>query len=438
MEQEWCDRRLLARIHRLTIKRLRAEIQPVSVSDFCRFLVAWQRLGAEHWAEGADGLAAVLEQLDGYELPAAAWEPEVLAARVKDYDPQWLDRLCLTGRIGWGRLTPPPHYKSRPFAPLRTSPIALYLREHLAVWLELAAAELPGEFSTDTQRVLEILQGKGAVFFNELVRECGLLPSVVEQAVGELVAVGWMTADSFDGLRAMLVPSEKRPRFTSAAFAASARARRHKAVTSVEFAGRWSLLRRPLLRNSRLTDKAESRKQKAKINQSLLPSAPAGASETALESFAQVLLRRYGVVFRRLLEREPFAVSWYELGRVYRRLEARGEIRGGHFIGGVSGEQFARPEAIGLLRSVRKAALKGEWVAISGADPLNLVGILTPGARIPGTSANRILLRDGVPIAALEGGEVRRLEAGAGESDLEVERALKIGKLPLALRPYYA
>jgi ATP-dependent Lhr-like helicase len=153
---------------------------------------------------------------------------------------------------------------------------------------------------------------------------------------------------------------------------------------------------------------------------------------------ARVLLRRYGVVFRRLLEREPFTISWYELGRVYRRLEARGEIRGGHFVSGVSGEQFALSDAIGLLRSVRKALPKGELVTISGADPLNLVGILVPGPRIPATTANRVLLRDGVPIAAMEGGQVRGFDALNGESDLVVERALKVGNLPVALRPYYA
>ncbi|PYI79750.1 MAG: ATP-dependent DNA helicase, partial [Verrucomicrobia bacterium] len=228
---EWCDRRLLARIHRLTINRLRAEIQPVSVANFCRFLAAWQRLDEEHRAEGPEGCAAILEQFDGFELPAAAWEPAVLSARVKEYDPHWLDRLCLTGRIGWGRLTPPQNQNSRPFAPLRTSPIALWQRESLPLWLALGAMAVPREFCPDTQRVFETLKATGAVFFAELVRTTGLLPSVVEQALGELVAGGWVTADSFDGLRAMLIPSEKRQRFSATEFTSITGSRRHKPLT---------------------------------------------------------------------------------------------------------------------------------------------------------------------------------------------------------------
>ncbi len=209
-ETEWCDRRLLARIHRLTINRLRAEIQPVSIADFQRFLLAWQRVDAEHRAEGLEGVGAVLDLLDGYELPAAAWEPEVLGLRVKDYSPRWLDQLCFTGRIGWGRLTSPEGPPGRLLTPVRSSPVSLFARENLPHWLALSAGPSAAEFSPDARRTLETLSRGGALFFGEIVRQTGLLPSRVEQALAELAARGWVTADSFEGLRALLVPQEKR------------------------------------------------------------------------------------------------------------------------------------------------------------------------------------------------------------------------------------
>ena len=379
-EIEWCDRRLLARIHRLTINRLRAEIQPVSIAEFQRFLLAWQRADEEHRVEGVDGVRAVLELLDGYELPAAAWEPEVLALRIKDYTPAWLDQLCFTGRIGWGRLTSPQNSNGRSVLPVRSSPVSLFTREHLAHWCALAADSEPAGFSPDTQHTLETLSRAGALFFGELVKQSGLLPSRVERALAELVAQGYVTADSFEGLRALLVPEEKR-----ASFSSTERRRHHKPITSVEFAGRWSLLR------------------------PIRPSEP-GKREEAIEAFARVLLRRYGIVFRRMMERESLHVSWFELSRAYRRLEARGEIRGGYFVNGVSGEQFALPEAVGLLRSMRKMPTTGALIAISAADPLNLAGILTPGLRVAAIKAHRILLRDGVPVAALKAGQLIPME----------------------------
>jgi ATP-dependent Lhr-like helicase len=415
-EQEWCDRRLLARIHRLTIDRLRAEIQPVSVQDFYRFLFAWQRADQEHRVEGAEGLQSVLEQLDGSELPLAAWESGVLAARVTDYDPEWLDRLCVSGRVGWGRLSAPQNPRTRAAAPLRSSPIALYQRENLHDWLLLAERNSAIELSIGSQAVFEALKSGGALFFAELVRRTdeSVLPSQVEDALSQLAALGLVTSDSFDGLRALLVPSNKRP-----TFGRNIGKRRHKTnVASIEFAGRWSLLRTEIVAKSTGNG--------------------AGSSErdAAIEKFARVLLRRYGVVFRRLLERETLAVGWYELGRIYRRWEARGEIRGGYFVGGISGEQFALPEAIGLLRSIRKTLLNGQLVTLSAADPLNLQGILTPGPRIAALTAGRILFRDGLPIAALEAGELRKV-SDAPVSDLEIETALRVGKLRPSLRPYY-
>jgi len=322
---------------------------------------------------------------------------------VNAYTPAWLDQLCFTGRIGWGRLTLPPSTTS---SPVRSSPMAIFSRENLPHWLALSASLETGDFSPDTKHTLEILTRGGALFFGEIVRQTGLLPSRVEQALAELTARGCVTADSFEGLRALLVPAEKR-----APFSPTERRRHHKAVTSVEFAGRWSLLRSA-------TANADKR-------------------DDAIEAFARVLLRRYGIVFRRMLERESLKISWFELGRFYRRLEARGEIRGGYFVSGVSGEQFALPEAIGLLRSIRKADAKGELIAISGADPLNLAGILSPGLRIAAITAHRILLRDGLPIAALKAGEVIAFENESEKPEHLVERALRVGKMLPALRPYY-
>jgi len=416
VDQEWCDRRLLARIHRLTIDRLRAEIQPVSSQDFYRFLFAWQRVTAEHRPEGPEGLQSILEQLDGCELPLAAWESAVLSARVADYDPEWLDRLCFSGRVGWGRLSSTQNPKARASGPLRTSPIALYQRENLPAWLLLAPSKPDVELSTATQTVHESLTRGGALFFPELVRQTGLLPSQVEESLAELAALGFVTADSFDGLRALLVPSNKRPTLGRN----EGRRRRRTNLASIEFAGRWSLLRAQITAIS----------------------APAGngahpaAGDAAAEKFARTLLFRYGVVFRRLLERESLAPSWYELGRIYRRWEARGEIRGGYFVGGVGGEQFALPEAIGLLRSIRKTPATGQLITLSAADPLNLQGILTPGPRISALTANRLLFQDGLPVAALEAGEVRIL-ADERVPGAQIETALRVGKLRASLRPYY-
>lgn len=436
-EQEWCDRRLLARIHKLTINRLRAEIQPVSVSEFFRFLTAWQRVDEEHRTEGPEGLEAVLSLLDGYELPVAAWEPYVLGKRVNKYDPQWLDRYCFSGRIGWGRFTIPQNHKARGFSlgPLRSSPMALFSRENLHHWLTLSSQDYPTELSANTLQVWDMLNQDGALFFTELVNKTGLLPTHVEQVLGELAALGLVTSDSFDGLRALLMPSDKRPTIGEAS-----RKRSHTQLGSIEFAGRWSALRVPV----EITEKNGGNTHAGMGNgKTINPIDKYNSSERlkkdgSIENYARILLHRYGIVFRRLLERESMPVSWYELGRAYRLLEARGEIRGGYFIAGVSGEQFALPEAIGLLRSMRKSMPKGELITLSAADPLNLVGILTPGPRITAITKNRILMLDGLPIAALESGEIVKLDSGAGISNQVINDSLKIGNISASLRPYYA
>jgi len=376
-ELEWCDRRLLARIHRYTLNRLRAEIEPVSAAELMRFLTHWQHVAAEDQLRGVDGLAAAIEQLEGFELAAAAWERDVLPARVADYGAEQLDRLCASGRVAWGRLTPGAR------APLRTSPVALLLREHLGQWRVMHDAAL--ELSSEARAVRESLEKRGASFFHELVAATGLLPAFLERALAELAGAGLATADSFAGLRALLAPPEKR------------RGR-------VEEAGRWSLFGAPL-------------------------------NDSSIEHTAKTLLKRYGVVFRALLQRESRLPPWRELVRVYRRLEARGEIRGGRFVAGFGGEQFAAPDAVGRLRAVRKLEKPGELVALSGADPLNLAGILTPEARVPATYRNRILLSDGLPIAALEGGETRRL-ADSAVADSSLKSLLERRSLRHPLKPY--
>jgi ATP-dependent helicase Lhr and Lhr-like helicase len=415
-DQEWCDRRLLARIHRLTINRLRAEIQPVSMAEFQRFLFAWQKAGPEYAMEGPEGVAAVLNLLDGFEIPAGAWEPEILALRVASYEPKWLDQLCYTGRVGWGRFSPPQTQTGRPCAPIRSSPISIFARQNLVHWLALAGNSSGAGFAPDTEAVLQKLLNAGALFFGELARETRLLPSRVEQALAELTAQGWATSDSFEGLRALLTPPEKR-----VPMADLHRKRHHRAVTSVAYAGRWALLRKPGL------DPTREPKSDTSV-----------ARDEAIEVFARALLARYGAVFRRLLDRETLQVSWYEVARVLRRLEAIGEIRGGYFVAGVSGEQFALPEAIGLMRSLRKDELRNELVTISAADPLNLTGILAPGPRVSAIQPNRVLFLNGVAMASLEAGRVEHLHPEARQMNGVMERALRVGSLPACLRPYYA
>ena len=378
-EIEWCDRRLLARIHRYTISRLRAEIEPVSSADFTRFLLHWQHVSTEEQVSGVEGLAAVIEQLEGYELAAGAWEHDILPARVRDYTSSYIDMLCLSGRVAWGRMTP---MDGSGKAPLKSSPIALVLREHAALWR--AAAPLDAALLTSSGRaVYEALRVRGALFFHEIVAATGLLRTHVERALGELAGVGLVTADSFSGLRALLTPSEKRRSLSGG------RPSSRRSAYGVDTAGRWALL----------------------------ATGDAAEGEARTEAIARTLLRRYGIVFRALLVRESRLPTWRELVMVYRRLEARGEIRGGRFVGGFGGEQYALPEAVGRLRAVRKLEKSGELNVVSGADPLNLAGVLTPDARVTAIAQNRILYRDGVAIAAWEGGDVRRLAASEIEDD---------------------
>ena len=422
-EREWCDRRLLARIHRYTLNRLRAEIEPVSPADFMRFLFAWQRVDPEHRVSGVEGLAAIVTQLDGYELSAGAWEADVLASRCDDYDPLMLDTLCLTGRVTWGRLSPPMRPGSGPFTtgPIRSTPVALFLRDNAATWLDLAPMGSDPPLTTNAELVLDVLMRRGASFFAELMSNTRLLATQVEQALGELVALGLVTADSFAGLRALLIPSDKRKPLRT-----TRRTRRRPTTPfGVESAGRWSVLRgvAALEEGGQKTEGDGNWTERD------------GESDAA-EVQAWALLRRYGVVFRKLLMRETNLAPWRELTWVYRRLEARGDIRGGRFVSGMSGEQFALPEAVGQLRKIRRSEPTGLLLGISASDPLNLSGIITTGDRVASLATNRLVYRDGVPLAAREGKDLRQLTDYDADLSRDVERAAVRRVIPPALRRY--
>jgi ATP-dependent Lhr-like helicase len=387
--REWCDRRLLARIHRYTLSRLRAEIQPVTASDLVRFLFRWQRVERDARVSGLEGLASVLEVLDGYQAAAGAWEAAILPARCKDYQPELLDMLCLTGRLAWdgwtagprarravGRCAPrPSRYSSAPPRSVGYSSLGV-------------ARSRP----TATHRVCSTLWSAEAPRSSTSWWPRPRLPAAhVERALGELAGAGRVTADSFAGLRALVAARPDGPSLSVT------RLRRASVRGSVETAGRWSLLEAP---------------------------AEGVRDDETTEGYARTLLRRYGVVFRRLSAYDGDLVPWRDLVRVYRRLEARGEIRGGRFVAGFSGEQFALPEAVGELRAVRKEAPSGELITISAADPLNLTGVLTPDERVPAITSNRIVFRDGVAVAAYVARQLKLLPGARELSEVQVRAAL--------------
>jgi ATP-dependent Lhr-like helicase len=393
-DEQWCDRRLLARIHHTTIRRLRSEIEPVAVRDFLRFLFAWQHVAEDTRLEGRHALSTALTALEGFEAPAAAWETEILPARLAGYEPAWLDAQCMAGRATWVRLTRPVGGKGR--SPVRSIPIALLDRRQLPLWTSLCPQTSTTSPSPRAQSVLDCLVAQGALFFDELVDGSHLLRPQLEEALGELVALGLVTSDSFAGLRGLLVPSNQRKPITGA------RRRGRILNFDIESGGRWALIRR-----ARRLDED----QQARV--------------AAIEFVARALLQRYGVVFWRLLAREAdWLPPWRDLLRVYRRLEARGEIRGGRFVAGFSGEQYALPEAIGLLREMRRRPPSEQWISLSGADPLNLIGVLTPGPRLAALTDNRLVYQDGLPVATLSAGKVQFLATLDAKNQWEAEKRL--------------
>jgi ATP-dependent Lhr-like helicase len=408
--EEWCERGLLSRIHRLTIGRLRREIEPASAAEFIRFLLRWHHLHPGGQLHGRGGLLQVIGQLQGLELPAPAWEAQIFPARLSRYDPAVLEGLCLAGEVSWGRLSlrlpdavpettsalaKRGRQQGRPVAPTRAAPLAFVLREHLS-WL-LHPADLPiddaiATLSGPTAEVAVALKQHGASFLSDLVRSTGLLPLQVEEALWELVACGFVTGDGIAGLRTLLTPELKR-RPTRRLAGSWGRLRPTPRSMPV---GRWALLRP-------------------------LPSPPASPSEAGSrdETLARQLLRRYGMVFRELLARETLIPPWRSLLSIYRRLEARGEIRGGRFVSGFIGEQFALPEAVDGLRAVRRQPKEAETITVAAADPLNLVGILTPGPRISPFTRQVIVYRAGVPVETGALGAVKSRLRGQEWSAIE-------------------
>jgi ATP-dependent Lhr-like helicase len=360
---EWCERRLLARIHRLTVATLRRQIEPVTAAQFMRWLLRWHHVAPGTRLQGERATLEVLRQLQGFEIPANAWEKHILSSRIADYDSKWLDQLCLTGAVGWGRLSPHPATLDdsangkRRVIPTSVAPVAFFARED-ADWMmsrrpDPAPAESRG-LSEAARAVADCLRQHGASFFADLVRATGKLKAEVETGLWELVAAGIVTADGFDNLRSLIDPKRRsgvgsgRPRHTP---------------------GRWALL---------YSEHVAERTR-------------------AVEATCWMLLRRYGIVFRDLLARETNLPKWRELQMAYRRLEDRGEIRGGRFVDGFLGEQFALPVAVESVRASRKFPLSGQTITLSAADPLNLVGIIVPGERIAAISGHSVTFQDGIP-----------------------------------------
>ncbi|MFT4564354.1 MAG: ATP-dependent Lhr-like helicase, partial [Gammaproteobacteria bacterium] len=396
--KEWCDRRVLARIHRYTLRRLRAEIEAVPASVYLRFLFEWQRVAAQTQVEGPQATAAIIEQLAGFEVAAAAWETEVLPARIRDFRPDYLDQLHSSGRTVWLRLNPKRYTTGTSVGPLKSTPIALIPRVDLKNWL--AMVDSPEEdhenyFSGVAKMILTVLKERGAAFFDDIVDRCGVLKSQCELALGELAAAGLITADSFSGLRILLVPASKRRPLNGSR-------RRGTPIASVDTVGRWDLIPRTQGNNLARFD----------------------SDGPTMERIVNTLLNRYGIVFKRVLERETALAPWRYLLWALRRMEARGEVRGGRFVAGFSGEQFALPAAVDALRRINKCPSNGEIVVVSATDPLNLAGVITPGLRIPATTKNQIAYLDGEPVAVRIGEDLRMLKECPSGVELRVRTSL--------------
>jgi ATP-dependent Lhr-like helicase len=368
--EEFCARRLLARIHIYTQQRLRREIEPVTAQDFMRFVLRWQHVAPGTKREGRLGVLAVIEQLQGFELAAGAWEDAVLAARVQSYRSEWLEDLCLSGDVTWGRLSlrngeADEAPRRSGMTPSRATPITLAIRDDLPWLLQAARGDRrpPEPGPGRTQDVVEALREHGALFQSDLTTVARRLPTEVEEALWDAVARGLVTADGFQAVRSLLF------RRKAARAAVRRRLRRGSTPGAGRSAGRWSLLPGVIATED---------------------------SDELAEAVAEQLLARWGVVFRDLVVRETSTVPWRDVLWALRRMEARGTIRGGRFVNGFTGEQYAVPEAIEVLRSVRKSERTGETIRLSAADPLNLVGIVLPGPRVPALPSNSIAYVDGV------------------------------------------
>jgi ATP-dependent Lhr-like helicase len=377
---EWCDRRLLARIHRLTLGTLRKQVESVTPAQFMRWLLRWQHVAPGSQVLGDRGTLEILQQMQGFEAPANSWERQILGRRVADYDPKVLDHLCLTGAVGWGRVSPHPatldtvSADRRRVIPTSVAPITFFVRED-ADWMiphwEAGEEEMRG-LSQAAKAVMLYLRERGASFFADIVRGTGKLKAEVETALWELVAGGLLTADGFDNLRALIDPKRRSGQGNG------------RSTRPRHSAGRWSLLY----------------------------AGDAVERGRALEATCRMLLLRYGIVFREVLSRETILPKWREVLITLRRLEDRGEVRGGRFVSGFLGEQFALPVAVESLRAQRNTPSLGEVVSVSAADPLNLVGIVVPGERVAANSGRLVAFRDGVAVPPSERPGVAMLAAG--------------------------
>jgi len=459
---EWCHRGLLARIHRLTLQGLRREIEPVGVEVYQRFLFAHHGIVEGHRRAGSNGVFEVVSLLQGLDVPAACWERDVLPLRVEQYEPRLLDELCLAGEVGWGRMNPAAHNpgRSRPMAALtRAAPVSLFLRQD-AGWLLAEAADVdPNTLTSPARHVYEVLCQAGAMFAADLLAETRMLPGGLDDALGELVTRGVVTADGFGGLRRLIdrngsqssnqTGSRRRASWQRPEPASSRKRRLLRQRTNSSTVGRWSVWRGGA--NTLVADTAvdgasngpivgfpsakarPSTKQKAtkkahpSAEQKTANEDTAEARVETVEQWAWQLLRRWGLVFRDLLNRESCAPPWYELRQVYRRLEARGEVRGGRFLTDVSGEQFGLGETVRRLRQLREDSPAEELVVVSAADPVNLTGIITDHSRVPGVATNRVAFLGGRPVAAWQAGEVVLLESLSPQQQAVVSRCLKQG-----------
>jgi ATP-dependent Lhr-like helicase len=390
---------VLSRIERFTRNKLRAEIEPLTHQQFYRFLLRWHGLSPGERLGGREGLARVLSMLDGVEIPAGVWEPQILSARVDRYDLHDLDELCLSGRFGWGRVSMPATTDAKPGLTTAT-PVALFDTENLGLWRSLANRSGDGQRLTEpARRLLAAFGERGPSFMTQIERSLGMLRTQYEDALSELVAAGRVASDSFAGLRALLVkPSRLRVSRLD--------------VIANSNSGRWSLLPQP----DPLDDPVEY--------------------DGVVQRYAHALLRRYGVVVRAIVQRENATIAWTDLLRVLRRMEARGEVRGGYFVDGAGGEHFALPEALPALHGARLADDTGGLVALSAADPLNMTGILTEGPRVPSRATTRILLQDAIPIAIAERDRVKALPGRGTLPDGGVQ-ALRAPTARGALAVYY-
>jgi ATP-dependent Lhr-like helicase len=394
---QWCERRLLARIHRLTLDGLRRRIEPVPPEVYWQYLIEQHHLPRDRQLQGELGLREAIAQLAGFELPAGVWEQKILAPRVADYDPQWLDHLFLSGELVWGRLRPPRRDEEHGpgmAALTRSMPISLALREDLPWLVPDDRPDVSSFASGPSQDVLTALQGRGALFFQDLKAITGLLPSQLEEGLRELAALGLVSSDTFAAVRAIDARGTK----TQARLRRFAKMKVHRPASPI---GRWSLFPGAI-------DSVDRQMQ--------------------LEQWCKLLLARYGVLFRDLLSREPAAPPWWELARVLRRMELRGEVRGGRFIARVGGEQFAVETAVGRLRDLRDSDADKEWTLISAADPLNLSGLIGEGPRIPAMHKNSLVLQDGRCIAAKVAGRIEFLVEIDPAEQMLIRKSLQVGR----------